>query len=108
MNRVDSAKASAMLYELSKMEPIVVGTAYLYAKNYVKYGVDVTKAWDTATEQTAALEIAYHKGACDAESYIRYAYRKSDEDGNIFCSRCGSGNCFDDYCGNCGAKMKEV
>lgn len=67
MSRIDEKKASAMLYELSKMPLIIIGTAYLYAKNYVRYGVDVTKAWDTATEQTVALDIAYHMGICDAE-----------------------------------------
>ena len=35
----------------------------------------------------------------------KYAYVIFDEDGNIKCSNCGSGNCFDNYCGHCGAKL---
>lgn len=46
--------------------------------------------------------------ALDCPSERSVARRLSDDDGNISCSRCGSGNCYDDYCGNCGAKMKEV
>ena len=30
-----------------------------------------------------------------------------DEDGNIQCSECGSGECWGNYCMNCGAKMEE-
>lgn len=33
--------------------------AEMYAKNMVDYGVDVTKAWQTATQQSYALEKAY-------------------------------------------------
>lgn len=33
------------------------------------------------------------------------AYVIVDEDGNMECSNCGSDNCFDDYCGHCGAKL---
>ena len=40
----------------------------------------------------------------EAES-VNHAYVITDEDGNIECSNCGSSNCFDNYCGNCGAKM---
>jgi len=108
---IDEESVHAILHELSKMSPMVLGVAYLYAKNYEKYGVDITKEWTTATSQTAALDIAYHKGMKDAlDCYAErsVARRLCDEDGNISCSRCGSGNCYDDYCGNCGAKMKEV
>ncbi|MCR4687721.1 MAG: hypothetical protein K5659_09130, partial [Lachnospiraceae bacterium] len=33
----------------------VIETAYIYAKNYVAYGIDITKAWDTAVTQAAIL-----------------------------------------------------
>lgn len=36
--------------------------AEMYAKNMVDYGVDVTKAWQTATQQSYALEKAYIRG----------------------------------------------
>ena len=40
--------------------------AYLYAKQYLKYGVDVTEKWDTVTKQTEALEKSYHVGYQEA------------------------------------------
>ena len=36
--------------------------AEMYAKNMVDYGVDVTEAWQTATQQSCALEKAYIRG----------------------------------------------
>lgn len=36
--------------------------AEMYAKNMVDYGVDVTKAWQTAIQQSYALEKAYIRG----------------------------------------------
>ena len=36
--------------------------AEMYAKNMVDYGVNVTKAWQTATQQSCALEKAYIRG----------------------------------------------
>lgn len=36
---------------------------------------------------------------------VKHAYVIVDEDGNMECSNCGSSNCFDNYCGNCGAKL---
>ena len=35
----------------------------------------------------------------------KHTYVIVDEDGNMECSNCGSSNCFDNYCGNCGAKL---
>jgi hypothetical protein len=39
------------------------------------------------------------------ETELKHAYVIVDEDGNMECSNCGSSNCFDNYCGNCGAKL---
>lgn len=39
------------------------------------------------------------------EAEPKHAYVIVNEDGNMECSNCGSSNCFDDYCGNCGAKL---
>lgn len=39
------------------------------------------------------------------EAEPKHAYVIVDEDGNMECSNCGSSNCFDDYCGHCGAKL---
>ena len=43
----------------------VVGAAYLYADSLVKYGVDVTKIWETVSAQKAALDEAYKRGRMD-------------------------------------------
>lgn len=51
-------------------EPVeVLYIAYVYAKNFVAYGEDVTKTWDTATKQSAILE-----------KVRRYAYAQAYED----------------------------
>lgn len=39
------------------------------------------------------------------EAEPKHAYAIVDEDGNMKCSNCESGNCFDNYCGHCGAKL---
>lgn len=41
------------------------------------------------------------------EAEPKHAYVIIDEDGNMECSNCGSGNCFDNYCGHCGAKLED-
>ena len=42
-----------------------LGIALAFGRNLAMYGVDVTTAWKTATEQSAALEVAYHRGLND-------------------------------------------
>jgi len=59
-------KSKQLIDELSKMPPMVIATAYLYAINYVEYGADVTEKWLTAVQQTSVLEKAYQKGYYDA------------------------------------------
>ena len=59
--------------------------AEMYAKNMVDYGVDVTKAWQTATQQSCALEKAYIRGRqYEADKFIKL--RKEYNDGWIPCS----------------------
>ena len=59
--------------------------AEMYAKNMVDYGVDVTKAWQTATQQSCALEKAYIRGRqYEADRLIEL--RKEYNDGWIPCS----------------------
>ena len=59
--------------------------AEMYAKNMVDYGVDVTKAWQTATQQSCALEKAYIRGRqYEADRFIEL--RKEYNDGWIPCS----------------------
>lgn len=59
-----------LLRLLAEEDTKVVATAYLYAINLVRCGVDVTKEWDTATKQSYALSKAHHDG-----------YRKGYSDG---------------------------
>ena len=63
---IEHAKTKQLLDELSKMSPMVINTAYLYAINYITYGVDVTEKWLTATENAANIERAYKDGYYDA------------------------------------------
>ena len=64
--KIRECQSKQLLDELSKMPPMVIATAYLYALNYTLYGEDVTEKWVTATQQTATLEKAYRKGYYDA------------------------------------------
>lgn len=59
------SKRDALLEELAKEDLQVLALAYVYAKNLHMYGVDVTEAIITATENTAILDSAYHKGYHD-------------------------------------------
>lgn len=45
-----------LLDKLSEEPLMVLSTAYAYAKNYVIYGEDITKAWTTAVQQASILE----------------------------------------------------
>lgn len=59
--------------------------AEMYAKNMVDYGVDVTKAWQTATQQLCALEKAYIRGRqYERDRFIEL--RKEYNNGWIPCS----------------------
>jgi hypothetical protein len=51
-----------LLRLLAEEDTKVASIAYLYATNFVTFGVDVTKAWDTATRQSEALTRVYLDG----------------------------------------------
>lgn len=53
---IDDEVKHKLLDELSKEPPMVISTAYTYAKNYTQYGEDITKAWTTAVQQASILE----------------------------------------------------
>lgn len=57
-------KVKQIIYEVLQKykEDIKYNLAEMYAKNMVDYGVDVTKEWQTATQQSYALEKAYIRG----------------------------------------------
>ena len=62
----DCVSKEKQIQKLSKMPPMVLSTAYLYAINYTLYGEDVTEKWITAAQNASALEKAYRKGYYDA------------------------------------------
>lgn len=93
-----------LIDELSKMPPMVIATAYIYAINYTLYGEDVTEKWLTATQNTCALEKAYRKGYYDA-MMCELNKRKIELENQLNMS---VQQCIDDemtMC--CGAKMVE-
>lgn len=63
---IQEYKSKFLIDRLSEMPSMVIETAYLYAINYIWYGVDVTEKWVTATQNANALEKAYRKGYYDA------------------------------------------
>ena len=56
---------SKIFEELLKYPDEVIPLAFLYARNFVMYGTDVTEKWQTAVAQAAALEQAYRQGIAD-------------------------------------------
>lgn len=72
-NRIIKEK---ILDKLSKESLMVVSTAYLYAKNYVNYGYDITKAWSTAVEQTSILERVKIDAQAEAYDSFKKDYEK--------------------------------
>lgn len=54
--KTDDNDKQQLLDKLSEESIKVIETAYVYAKTYVLYGVDITKAWTTAVQQASALE----------------------------------------------------
>lgn len=52
----------AIIEEMKNTDNMAFVSAYLYAINAIKYGVDVLEKWDTAERNSANLEKAYVKG----------------------------------------------
>ncbi len=60
-------KKKEKLFNLMVDMPIeTIQIAFLYAKNYTEYGIDVTKTWNTAIQNASALEQAYKSGYYEA------------------------------------------
>lgn len=64
--QIQDYERKQLIEELSKMPPMVIATAYLYAINFTLYGEDVTERWITATQHAKIVEKAYRKGYHDA------------------------------------------
>lgn len=72
--KMDDNVRRQLLDKLSEEPTMVLSTAYVYAKNYVCYGIDVTKAWATATQQLAILEQIKHKALTEAYDSFKKDY----------------------------------
>ncbi len=68
-----------MLQKLAEMPEAVIAMAYLYAVNYTEYGVDITKEWTTAVQQSCALEQAYQRGYCEAREMLHKVMAEFNE-----------------------------
>lgn len=68
-NKIESdalARKKQEIIDLMRNMPLqTLVIAYIYAKNYTEYGVDVTKTWLTVVENSEALKNAYNKGYYD-------------------------------------------
>lgn len=63
-----------LLDKLSEEPTMVISTAYVYAKNYVIYGEDITKAWTTAVQQASILEKARQQAWAEAYDSFKKDY----------------------------------
>lgn len=71
---IDDSVKQKLLDSLSEEPTMVLSTAYVYAKNYVRYGEDITKAWTTAVQQTSILEKARQKAWAEAYDSFKKTY----------------------------------
>ena len=53
---MDDNVKQQLVDKLLEEPPMILSTAYVYAKNYVEYGEDITKAWTTAVQQESVLQ----------------------------------------------------
>lgn len=74
MERMNDDVKKQLLDKLSKEPPMVISTAYAYAKNYVLYGEDITKAWTTAVQQASIIEEVRKKAWVDAYDSFKKEY----------------------------------
>ena len=76
---LDSAKQK-LLDLLAKESTMVLSTAYIYAKNYVNYGEDITKAWTTAVQQLSILDKVRQKAWREAYDSFKKDYENRLKD----------------------------
>lgn len=73
---IDDNVKQKLLASLAEEPLMVLSTAYIYAKNYVTYGEDITKLWATAVQQQAILESARLLGWQDGYDSFKADYEK--------------------------------
>ena len=64
------AEKQKMVDVLMEKDERTIATALLYAEAFLKYGVDVTKKWETAVEQKYALQQAERCGFLDGMNTV--------------------------------------
>lgn len=74
MKKVIDDERRQLLDKLSEEPTMVLAAAYVYAKNYVLYGEDITKSWTTAVQQAAILEQVRLKAFTDAYDSFKKDY----------------------------------
>lgn len=80
----DAVKIVQEVAEAYKKD-IIYNLAEMYAQNMFVYGVDITKVWETATQQSYALEQAYIRGRKNERDKFN-ELRKEYKSGWIPCS----------------------
>ena len=67
---------------LAEEDTQVLSVAYLYAKNMTAHGIDVTKQWETAVKQDAALYRAEMDGYARARrEFYEFIFGNKEGDG---------------------------
>ncbi len=74
MIELDDSIKQQLLDSLAKEPPMVISTAYVYAKNHVYYGEDITKAWTTAVQQITILDKVKQKAWAEAYDSFKANY----------------------------------
>lgn len=78
---IDDDVKQTLLDLLAKEPTMILSTAYVYAKNFVDYGEDITKAWTTAVQQASIIQEVRQKACVEAYDSFRKDYEarlKSD------------------------------
>ena len=71
LNKGRKPKKEVLLEELAKEDLQVLSLAYVYAKNLQMYGIDITKAICSATENMEIISRAHQQGYYDAMNRIK-------------------------------------
>lgn len=68
---------------LAEEDTQTLSMAYLYAKNMVEHGIDVTAKWETAVQQESALYRATMDGYARARrEFYEFIFGNKDGDGD--------------------------
>ena len=81
----------AIIEEMKNTDDMALVSAYLYAVNALRYGVDVLEKWDTAVRNHANLEKAHAKGYYEGLEELREVKTDIEEyrrEHNCSCSDC--------------------